>query len=73
VYLFHAERVQALPPPVHYERRKALLLMATARDATSTDFLGRVSLMDGARFTPNIILNTRNQHALSFRETLFRL
>jgi hypothetical protein len=61
LYQFQALHVQALQPPLGYERRKAFCEWLLQRDAASPTFLGRALLMDEACFTRNGIFNTRNQ------------
>jgi hypothetical protein len=53
--------IQALQPPLDYERRNDFCEWLLQRDAVSPTFLGRVLLMEEACFTRNEILSARNQ------------
>jgi hypothetical protein len=78
LYPFHGQHVEALQPPLDYERRRAFCEWLLWQDAAYPTFLNRVLLMDEACFTRNGILNTRNQHTWadenphSFQETRFQ-
>jgi hypothetical protein len=78
LYPFHVQYVQALQPPLDYERRRAFREWLLQQDAAYPKFLSRVLVIDKACFTRNGILNTRNQHTWadenrhSFQETRFQ-